>query len=575
MSTEFVQYPDVATTAAYDPTKYYRYAEMAELLHGWRAAYPGLMSVESIGRSYEGREIWGVTLTNGDSGPANEKPAYHIDANIHAGEVTGSAVVLYTIHWLLTNYGQDRRATFVLDHLTLYLVPRICVDGAELFLTTATDLRSSVRPYGDHDERDGLRESDLNGDGLITLMRVPDPAGAWKKSAQDDRLMVLRAPDEVDGDFYRLYPEGEIAGPADGAVPIAPTPYGLDLNRNFPIAWVPDSEQPGAGPYPFSEPEIRALADWMLGHPNVSGSQHYHTHGGIIIRPSSFRPDTDLPEHDARVFQALGRLGTEETGYSAVSLWEGFTPNAERRKGGTKNTDLDWVYERLGVYAFTTELWNLYLEAGVPVADYDFIGERPRPEAFDSAALAWADRQFPNQVFVPWQPFDHPRLGAVEIGGWNGKFGWVNPPGDLLPELCHRNMRFTLGCASAAPRVQLRSLRATRETEGVWRIRAVAENVGFLPTWVSEQARLAERAKPVMAELDGPNLRLLAGRRRQVVGDLSGRSGLVESFAPWSGSENASRQAIEWVVAGDAGSEAVVSIDSPSGGVSRQSLRLE
>jgi murein tripeptide amidase MpaA len=168
----------VAGAAVYAPDKYYRHAELTALLCRWQSSFPALMALESIGRSYEGRVIWGVTLTNQATGPAAEKPGYHMDANIHSGEPTGSAVVLYTIDWLLRNHGTDARATFVLDQLALYLVPRICVDGVELWMTTATDLRSSVRPYGEPDERDGLRRTDLDGDGAIRTMRIPDPAGA-------------------------------------------------------------------------------------------------------------------------------------------------------------------------------------------------------------------------------------------------------------------------------------------------------------------------------------------------------------------------------------------------------------
>jgi murein tripeptide amidase MpaA len=196
----------IAGEAVYVPDRYYRYAELTALLQQWQASYPALMDLESIGRSYEDRDIWGVTLTNRETGPAPEKPGYHMDANIHAGEPTGSAVILYTIDWLLRNHGVDPRATRVLDTMALYLVPRICVDGVDLWMTTPTDLRSSVRPYGELDGRDGLRPADLDGDGAITFMRVPDPAGAWKRSALDDRLLAPRAPDETEGTFYHLYP---------------------------------------------------------------------------------------------------------------------------------------------------------------------------------------------------------------------------------------------------------------------------------------------------------------------------------------------------------------------------------
>jgi murein tripeptide amidase MpaA len=567
----------IAGEAIYAPDRYYRYAELTALLQQWQASYPALMDLESIGRSYEDRDIWGVTLTNRETGPAAEKPGYHMDANIHAGEPTGSAVILYAIDWLLQNHGVDPRATRVLDTMALYLVPRICVDGVDLWMTTPTDLRSSVRPYGELDDRNGLRPADLDGDGAITFMRVPDPAGAWKRSPLDDRLLVPRAPDETEGTFYHLYPEAEVVGAADGALPVLRAPYGLDLNRNFPIEWVPDSEQRGAGPYPFSEPETRALADWMLAHPNLSGSQHFHTYGGIIIRPSSFRPDSELPEADAFVFQTLGAIGTEETDYPAVSLWEGFTDEGERHKGGTKNTDLDWVYERLGIYPFTVELWNVFAVAGVPESDVDFPNHRLRnPEENWARVLRWADAHSPHEAFVPWHAFDHPQLGPVEIGGWHSKFSVDNPPAALLPEICHRNMLFSLRCAMSAPRVRIRGATAEPIGDGVYRVRAVVENAGFLPSWVSEQARTAERACPVMVELDGEGITIVAGDCRQIAGDLEGRDGALRSYggAGLPGDGNASRAAVEWIVAAPMGTPIQVTSVARAGGTNRATLVL-
>src|SRR6266508_6105611 len=108
----------------------------------------------------------------------------------------------------------------------------------------------------------------------------------------------------------------------------------------------------------------------MLSHSNLSGSQHYHTWSGIIIRPSSFRTDDALPVADARAFHAFDVIGREETGYPAVSMWEGFNPKEQRPRGGIKGTDLDWVYEQLGIFPYTTELWNIYAAAGVEIGDY-------------------------------------------------------------------------------------------------------------------------------------------------------------------------------------------------------------
>src|SRR5215469_2301337 len=109
----------------FDPTRgmlsYYTYDVLTKLLHDLVETYPNLAQLESIGKSLEGRELWLVTLTNTATGPASEKPAYWIDGNTHAGEVTGSTVVLYSIWSYLRDYGRDETVTRILDRCAIYL----------------------------------------------------------------------------------------------------------------------------------------------------------------------------------------------------------------------------------------------------------------------------------------------------------------------------------------------------------------------------------------------------------------------------------------------------------------------
>src|SRR5581483_5280397 len=174
--------PETIVHQEFDPQNgvlsYYTYEVLTKLLHGLVESYPQLAQIESIGKSLEGRELWLVTLTNQETGPALEKPAYWIDGNTHAGEVTGSTVVLYTIWSYLTKYGKDETITRILDRFAIYLLPRISVDGAERYLKTPYMLRSSTRPYPYEDERDGLYPEDIDGDGQILVMRLKDAAGA-------------------------------------------------------------------------------------------------------------------------------------------------------------------------------------------------------------------------------------------------------------------------------------------------------------------------------------------------------------------------------------------------------------
>src|ERR1700680_1449069 len=118
----------------FDPEKgvlsFYTYDVLTRILYDLVEAYPQLAQLESIGKSVEGRELWLVTLPTQATGPAIEKPAYWIDGNTHAGEVTGSTVVLYTIWSYLKQYGSDEKVTPVLDRSAIYLLPRLSVRRA-------------------------------------------------------------------------------------------------------------------------------------------------------------------------------------------------------------------------------------------------------------------------------------------------------------------------------------------------------------------------------------------------------------------------------------------------------------
>src|SRR5690242_9359680 len=113
---------------------FYRHDALTRLLFDYAAAQPTLVSVASMGKSYEGRDIWVATVTNTATGAPDDKPGFWTDGNIHAAELTASTAVLYYLHQLVTGYGRDERITHLLDTRTVYLCPRLNPDGAELAL---------------------------------------------------------------------------------------------------------------------------------------------------------------------------------------------------------------------------------------------------------------------------------------------------------------------------------------------------------------------------------------------------------------------------------------------------------
>jgi hypothetical protein len=204
--------------------------------------------------------------------------------------------------------------------------------------------------------------------------------------------------------------------------------HGLDLNRNFPANWRQEYEQLGAGPFPTSEPEVRALAEFIVGHRNITAGVSFHTWSGVLLRPFDHMPDTEMHAEDLWFYQKVGAKGTELTGYPAISVYHEFRYHPRQVIGGSS----DWIYEHLGMFSWVVEIWSPMREAGID--KYLFIDWfRDHPIEDDLKLYRWNVEKLDGAAHVDWKPFDHPQLGKVEIGGWNRFHAFSNPPLSFSP----------------------------------------------------------------------------------------------------------------------------------------------
>jgi murein tripeptide amidase MpaA len=550
--------------------RYLRYAELTDVIHGYAADHPDLVSVESYGTSHEGRNLWLVTVTDGSTGAPHTKPAHWVDANIHATEVTGSVAALYLIDHLVTGHANgDPVVTEALRTRTFYIVPRVNPDGAELALADSpTYLRSSTRdwPWLDGHRWPGLREHDVDGDGRVLTMRIPDPHGAWVEHPDEPRQMVLLDPDGVTTrQRYRLLREGTITDFDQFTIPTPREPQGLDLNRNFPAGW--GTTVTGSGDHPLSEPEIDALVRAVVARPNVCGYNAYHTYGGVLLRPSSTKADTALPTLDVWAWKQLGARGTELTSYRVHSVYEDFTWDKDETMSGAGD---DWAYEHLGVYAWTTEFWDVIACATDERASTDIWYVGPTPEQ-ERAVVRWADQHAP-EAYVPWYPFDHPQLGAVELGGVDFMYVWSNPPAALLRAEVAPHAEFAVFQALASPRLEVLEARVERLGEDTWRIQAGLANTGWLPTDVTRWARKHHMVLPATAEISGA-LTVVSGAAKVQLGQLEGRVALrVNGWAQNDGTPE--RATATWVVRAAAGTSVTIEAAHQRAGTARRTVTL-
>ncbi len=553
---------------------FYRHAELTGLLQEYAEAKPELMQLRSIGRSHEGRDIWVAVLTSTKTGADRDKPAFWIDGNIHAGELTASTACLYWLHQLLSGYGSDAKVTQLLDTRAVYICPRVNPDGAELALADKPRyIRSSTRPYPwDEDPVEGLTVEDIDGDGRVLHMRVPDPHGPWKCHATDARLMVPREPGEFGGQYYRVMPEGTLTHYDGLRISVNPDREGLDLNRNFPAYWRQEFEQKGAGPYPTSEPEVRAMVDFITGHPNIGGAVSFHTHSGVILRPMGTQSDDDMTPEDLWVYKRLSSLGEKLTGYPSISIFHDFKYHPKEIITGTQ----DWIYEHLGALFWTVEIWAPNKEAGI--TDYDWIHwYREHPVEDDLKLLKWSDEQCGGQAHVAWYPFRHPQLGMVELGGWDRLNYWRNPPPQLREREAARFPAWLTQLALSLPKLEVLRTEVRALGPDTWRVRFAVGNAGYLPSNISKRALERKTVRGTVFELHlPPGVALVSGQQRVIGPHLEGHApkNSLQAFLP-NKDITADRAVAEWIVKAPRGTHLALTASADRAGTVRTEVTLD
>ncbi|MGE5140910.1 MAG: M14 family metallopeptidase [Rudaea sp.] len=530
---------------------FYRYEDLARILKSFAEEYPQLVQLVSIGKSYEGRDVWVAKVTNLATGPDEEKPALWIDGNIHAMELSPSTACLYFLNKLVTEYGSDQDITRCLDTRAYYICPRVNPDGAEWALKDKpVIIRSSTRPYPyDEEPIGGLRMEDMDGDGRILQMRIADPNGRWKAHEQDPRLMVRREPTETGGKYYRLLTEGRLEDYDGTLIHVAPRKEGLDLNRNFPANWRQEHEQKGAGPYPGSEPEAYNLLQFVTAHKNITGLVTFHTYSGVLLRPYDYQSDDSFAAEDLWTYQKIGKKGTEITGYPNVSVFHDFRYHPKEVISGGFDT---WAYDALGVFSWTVEIWSPQRQAGIK--EYKFIDwYREHPIEEDLQMLKWSDEVLGRKGYIDWYEFQHPQLGKVELGGWDRLYAFGNPPSQFLEKEVALFPDWLLFHLLISPRIELVEASSKALGEGAYRVRFVVQNTGWLPTYVSKKALEKKITRGVICEIAlPPGATLETGKAREEARQLEGRA-YTQTFAGDVDDETDDRAKVEWTVRAPSG----------------------
>ena len=563
----------LTTVAALPFDHILRHDELTMLLRGWAAARPGLVELESLGKTPGGREMWFLSLTNRATGPAREKPALLVDGNMHATERAGGVAALHFVWRLLSGYGTDERVTRLLDTRTVYVLPRMSPDGVDQVLTEGRFIRSVGRPSPGGKPAPGIHMRDVDGDGRTVFMRLRDPNGPWKQLPGEPRLLVPRAPDETGGEYWRVLPEGMIEQYDGETIADPPALEALDFGTNFPGDHEAGVRTPQSGPYPTSEPEVAAYVAAVQSRPNIVAHVTCHTFGGLVLTPPVNRSER-MPLSDRRTYATLAAKAAELTGYDTMSYLA--------LRGDNSDDDMPsafgWLYDQKGIYSYITEFWNPWRAAGVSLAGSTesawLWGFHPVED--EVKFLRWNDGELGGKGFVPWHFFDHPQLGKVEIGGWDKIGAWYNVPFDRLEKEVAPHSEWLIFHALSLPRLAVRSLSAKPEGPGLWRVRLAVENTGWLPTNGTQQALDRHAVGEVVAELSLPaGARLVDGTVRKALGQLAGRNEQRSTTTWWGYRPGTPDRALaEWLVAAPSGTKLSVSASHDRAGTVRTELVL-
>ena len=469
--------------------RYYTLDQVYEAMAALNKSYPGLTTLETVGKSDEGRPIMAMTINNPKTGPALDKPGIYADGNMHGNEIQGGEICLYLLDYLLGNYGKNPEIGRLLDKTCFYVVPVVNADGRYHFFADANTSSSnrSIRIPTD-DDRDGLVDEDfpddLDGDGSICVMRRRDPFGVYKTDPEDARLLIRVKPGEK-GEWTIIGEEG-IDNDGDGRLNEDGEGY-VDGNRNWGYDWAPPYVQPGSGEYPFSGTGLKALAEWTFAKTNICVGWSFHNSGGMFLRGPSRKGLGEYPPQDVAVYDYLGKQSERIIpGYKYLISWKDLYT--------TYGDSVEWLTQTLGAYTYCAEVYMTESETFRDTAGAIVTGGEKAAaaqELSERERIKFSDNIVQGELYKPWKPFKHPVYGDIEIGGWVKMSERLGAPFQIK-DLAHRNAMAVIFTAKHMPEVSLEVTEVKPVAKDLYRIRTRLANDKAMPTmsYTAQKANL-------------------------------------------------------------------------------------
>ncbi|HLN54481.1 MAG TPA: M14 family metallopeptidase [Bacteroidales bacterium] len=413
---------------------------------------PGLCTVSPISKTVGGKEIRVITVGTGEK---DSKPGIAVFGGVEGNYLLGREIAVALAESLVKGNGE------LLQKVTFYIFPDVSPDATEqYFLPLRYERTVNANPADD--DRDFATDEDpfedLDKDGMITHIRVTDPSGSYTTDPDDERLMIESDLSKGLTGGFLFFTEG-IDNDDDGKFNEDGS-GGANFNRNFSY----DYEEFGlnAGLHPMSEPEVKAVADFLFDRFNIYtviafGPQDNLGQPFKNAPPSPDRRITSIMKSDEIINKLVSDRYHEITGLKGAPVLDKVPGNF-----------MDWAYYHYGRYSFSTPGWWYPVEKG------------KNPE---SEFLKYAEKNKLTDVLVPWKPFEHPGFPGkkVETGGIR-PFVMMNPPADSISAIANKHIVFITNVAEMHPALEFTGLETENAGSDVFRINVKVHNKGVFAT---------------------------------------------------------------------------------------------
>jgi hypothetical protein len=452
-------------------------AEQANRLNALVKAYPQTASLKSLTKTNGGKDIWLLTI---GSGKTEHKPAIAVIGGVEGNHLLGTELAIGFAEQLLKASGTDSIKN-LLSRTTYYVFPNMSPDAMEQYFSKLRNGRTGNATATD-DDRDGKTDEDgwddLDGDGKITFLRVESVTGDYKVHPDDARVLIKADFSKGEKGKYKLLTEG-IDNDKDGQFN-EDGEGGIAFNKN--LTYNHKTFAPGAGDYPASEKETRAMLDFLYDAFNVYAVVSFGSNNNLS-NPIPYNPQAaaqrivaGLLEPDAKVNGMVSDLYNKVTG----------TKDAPR-SNVTGGDVLSWGYFHYGRYSFSTPGW------WVPKTRPDTAKKEKAFTVEDVTAnyLRWAAQQGITNTFTEWKTIQHPDFPGqkVEVGGVD-PYVMMNPPYKMVEPVVKKHTEFLVKLASHQPEISIENLKTEKLANGLTRVSLDLINKGGLST----HSKLGERS---------------------------------------------------------------------------------